>query len=156
MWWWCTALWALAGPSAPATLSWTGAALGTAGLGVELWALAHQRPGWFAAGLSAEVIGLPMVAGGGLWAAGRREPRPSLAPGLLALGLWGTGLGIKAVWRTTGPESLGPLSLAVFVGAYAAGGLQWVGLGRIEGTLQPRWGPEPGLVLHLRPRSSLD
>lgn len=129
-------------PSGAPALGWTGAGLGAAGLTVELWALANDEPTAFALGLSGEIIGLPMVAGSGLWAAGawRRGGRSvSAVPGLAALGLWTTGLGIKAVWRTRGPDSLGGVSLAVFGAAYASAGLQW--------WLVTRGAPAPSVVI---------
>ena len=139
----------LAAASPDAALAWTGAALGAGGLGVELWALAHDEPTWFAVGLSGEIVGLPLVAGSGLHrslASGARGA--ALAPGISALGVWAAGCAVKAKWRTTGPESLGPVTLVMFSVAYGAGAAQWalplsVGPGMVDGvpTLSIRWHP---------------
>jgi hypothetical protein len=112
---------ALAAPPGATALAITGGALGAGGLGVELYGLAHGSPRLFAVGLTGEIVGLPLIAGSGLWADGGRPAWPAAA----AVALWGAGLGVKAVWRTTGPESLGQVSLGVFTGAYALAATQW-------------------------------
>lgn len=146
-------LWAsLASASPDPALAWAGAALGAGGLGVELWALANDEPVWFAVGLGGEIVGLPLVAGSGLHRSiGAGARGWALAPGISALGVWGAGCAVKAKWRTTGPESLGPVTLVMFSVAYGAAAAQWaiplsVTPGVVAGvpTLTVRWAPAAG------------